>query len=322
MAPARRHRLDDRRRRRGEVRGGARAGLEERGGLALDDLDVVVDGHRRVAPETALHDLALGQADAGLGRPADDLGLEAGAEREGAAEEEVAGDQRVGEAEGLQRRRPPAARLAAVDDVVVQERGRVDQLERDGGLDGVVAARERSAGGRRVEDEQDDGRPDALAARADEVRRRSPRGASSREPSSAWSRASTRCKSSPTGRGDRPARVAGGAVGDGLHQGRASRINSNRPAKSRTRSLPSPGSGRYAPRACRSSRRTRCARRFARVLFPGFRRDIVHLGMVGGRDRRRRRHGARAACVRGPTSPRCWRSSAARSRPSSDASRG
>src|SRR5206468_5973668 len=141
-----------------------------RGRLALDDFEVIGHGHSRIVPEAPLHDLALGQADARLGRPADDLGLEARAEREGAAEEEVARDQRVGDAEGADRRGPAAARLAPVDDVVVQEGGGVDQLERDRRLDRIVAPRERPLARRGVVDEQHDERADALAARLDEVR--------------------------------------------------------------------------------------------------------------------------------------------------------
>src|ERR671931_436430 len=116
MPPAGGHRLDERGRRGGEMCGRTRAGREERGRLALDDLEVVDGGHTRIVAEPALHDLALGQADARLSRPPDHLGLEPGAEREGAAEEEVARDERVGEAEGAQRRGPAPAEVAAIDD--------------------------------------------------------------------------------------------------------------------------------------------------------------------------------------------------------------
>ena len=135
--------------------------------LRGDDLEVVVEGHRRIAPEAALHDLAFAEADAGVGRPADDLLLEAPAQLEGLAEQEVAGDERDGEAVALERRRAPAPRLAAVDDVVVQQRRRVDQLERDRHVDhvGDVAA---AAG---LEHQQRDRRADALAAATDQMQR-------------------------------------------------------------------------------------------------------------------------------------------------------
>src|SRR4029077_13862776 len=127
-------------------------------------------GDGGVATVPPLQHLALGQAHARLGRPAHHVRLEARAQREGAAEEEVARDERVGETEALEGRRLAAPRLAAVDDVVVQQRGRVDQLERDRGLDGVVATGVFARGGG-GEDQEHDQRAHALAARPYEVRR-------------------------------------------------------------------------------------------------------------------------------------------------------
>src|SRR4029453_1789927 len=109
LLPTRGHGLDDRRLRARQVRRGASADREQRRRLAQDDLVVVRYRDRRIAAAAALQRLALGQADARLGPPAHDLGLEARAQREGAAEEEVARDQRVGETEPLQRRGPAAA---------------------------------------------------------------------------------------------------------------------------------------------------------------------------------------------------------------------
>ena len=96
VAAAARHRLDDRIVGGGQIRRGARADLEQRRRLARDDLEVVVERDRRVVPEAALHDLALGERDAGLGGPMDQALVEAAADLKGAAEEKVAGDQRLG----------------------------------------------------------------------------------------------------------------------------------------------------------------------------------------------------------------------------------
>ena len=280
-----------RRRRAARRRGAPRCARRWRRATAVlrsDDLDVVVDGDGRVAAEAALQDLALGEADAGLGRPADHVGLEARAEREGAAEEEVAGDERVGEAERAEGRRPAAPRLAAVDDVVVQQRGRVDELERDRRLDGVVAAGAARPSAAACEDEQHDQRADALAARADEVRRDLLEPAARATSSSAASRSSTRARSSRTAAG-----MAGSAADDAASRERLSRT---RPKSMR---MPAPMSrtrtcvafARYPLASCRrmadlTPERVREALRA--VLFPGLparRRDARH----GDRRARRRR---------------------------------
>ena len=121
--------------------------------------------------EAGLHDLALGQADTRFRSPTDDLGLEPCAEREGATEEEVSRHQRVGDAEGRDRGRTAPPGLPPVDDVVVEEGGRVDELERHRGLDRIVTPAEAAARGRGVEGEEHDGGTDAFPPRVDQVRR-------------------------------------------------------------------------------------------------------------------------------------------------------
>src|SRR5262249_60067364 len=102
---------------------------------------VVPGGAGGIPPPPLLQHLALRQPDASLGGPAHHLGLEARAEREGAREEEVAGDQRVGKPEAGEGRRTAAAGLAGVDDVVVQQRRRGGERERGRPPDDVVAPR-------------------------------------------------------------------------------------------------------------------------------------------------------------------------------------
>ena len=147
----------------------ARAGREQGRGLPIDDLEIVGDRHRRVPAEATLEDLALGERDA-LGRPSDHLRLEARAQRERATEEEVAGDERVAQPEHGERGRIAAPHLAAVDDVVVEQRRRVDQLEGHGRFDDVVTTPERTVRAR-VRDKQHHHGTDALAAGADEMHR-------------------------------------------------------------------------------------------------------------------------------------------------------
>src|SRR5262249_53155799 len=138
--------------------------------------------------------------------------------------------ERVGDAERAERRRPPAARLAAVDDVVVQQRGRVDQLERDGRLDRVVAPHLWAVAGGGVEDEQHDRRADALAAGLHEVARDRLHAALARRELRVETHLDAREVVLDRGR------EAWAGRGDGGIHG-ASGLNSNAPAKSRTCAL-------------------------------------------------------------------------------------
>jgi hypothetical protein len=124
------HRLDRPWRRTGEVAADARSLTEERGRLAGGDLPVVVRGHERISPEPLLEHLALAEVDARLRRPADDGLVETPRHPEGPAEEEVSRHEREGEAVPCERGGAAPAGLTGVEDVVVEERRRMDQLER------------------------------------------------------------------------------------------------------------------------------------------------------------------------------------------------
>jgi hypothetical protein len=82
--------------------------------------------------------LALGQADAGLRRPADEPFFEACAQLKRTAEDEVAGHQRVGETVLAEGGVLPAPCIAVVDNVVVQQCRRMDELEGGGHVDDVI----------------------------------------------------------------------------------------------------------------------------------------------------------------------------------------
>ena len=136
----------------------------------------------------------------------------------------------------------PAAHLAAVDDVVVEQRRRVDQLERDGRVDHVVAAGRRPAGGG-MGDEQHDRRPDALAAGADQVARDLGQARLARRRAPRASRSSTRARSSSTPCGTWSA-GADGACATGVTE--PSRLNENGAHKVKDSPADWPGRRRFA----------------------------------------------------------------------------
>ena len=118
------------------MQGGGDPGLDEAaeagapgdqgGGLAIDDEVVAVAVEGGVAGDLELGDLTLGHAGDGVGEGLD--GGEAagvGDRLKTAGEAEVAGQHGHAVAVLQPRGRPTAAKLAAVDDVVVQEGGRV-----------------------------------------------------------------------------------------------------------------------------------------------------------------------------------------------------
>ena len=105
------HRVDGPPGRAGEIGRDLAAGGEQRGGLARDHCEVILEAGGRVMAQPPLHHFALGQLDAGLRRRAHEVFLEAPAQFEGAAEQIVAGDQRRGRA--VAREAPTACRGAA-----------------------------------------------------------------------------------------------------------------------------------------------------------------------------------------------------------------
>ena len=118
-------------------------------------------------PQPSLHHLALGQLDAGLRRRAHEIFLKAAAQLEGAAEQVVAGHQRRRRAIARERRRLAAPQHPAVDDVVVQKRGGMDQFDRDRCVDRVERGGVGAAAG--AMDQQHEGRTQPLARAVDQV---------------------------------------------------------------------------------------------------------------------------------------------------------
>src|SRR5256712_13370541 len=103
----------------------------------------------------------------GDGRKQQDLRQKTPADAERLDEQEVPRDQRVLQSELLVGRRPPAAHLPSVVDVVVDERRGVDQLERRGKVDGLADILAPEG----LEREEGHHRTDSLAGRLDYVAR-------------------------------------------------------------------------------------------------------------------------------------------------------
>ena len=111
----------------------------------------------------ALQELAAGEAGAGVGEHAHLVGAAvAGQLGEGAGEEQVAGGGRDVASRGGHDGRPAAAQRGGVEHVVVDERGRMDELHGHGGAQDAVVLRGAVAGG-----EEDEQRAQPLAAGAD-----------------------------------------------------------------------------------------------------------------------------------------------------------
>ena len=141
------------------MRGEAGGGGEERAGLHLDDAEILGLGEGEVEAALGLDDFAL----ADLARGVADLAADVDAVEVGGQGEGV-GEQGVAEQDG-ERVAPfgvggghHAAGVGAVDDVVVDERGHVDELEDDADFQVVVGD---AAGG--AADEDGEGGADALA---------------------------------------------------------------------------------------------------------------------------------------------------------------
>ena len=138
--------------------------LEELSGLQAATLQVRLDGRIRIVRLAALHRLAAREAERGVREQRDRVRVPCHrqlVERPG--EQVVAGRPRGGRAVGRPGRGAAAAELGAVDQVVVDERGHVHELDRDPRGHG-----RRSSGRRGEEDEQ---RPEPLAARVQRIAR-------------------------------------------------------------------------------------------------------------------------------------------------------
>ena len=134
----------------GEGADAARRG-HERGGLALDGAEVVGLGACRAEGGAHLGHLALAQQAQGVGQQAGDLGAERGGDLGRAGQEEVAGHDGDEVAEPGVDALDVAAHQGLVHDVVVVERGQVDELDGHRPLEvvaggGPVAGRGRGQG--------------------------------------------------------------------------------------------------------------------------------------------------------------------------------
>jgi hypothetical protein len=126
-----------------EQRAVAAGGRDQRGGLARDDLEVVLErrvdrrdvGRQRAHRALHLADLALAQPRQRARHDAGHLDPEVGRQVRGAGEEVVAGQDRDGVVPARVGRRGAAAGGCLVDHVVVVERREVDELDDDARVD-------------------------------------------------------------------------------------------------------------------------------------------------------------------------------------------
>ena len=157
-------RLAQRPRSAGEHRGHFGPGLEQLGRLAVDHLEITLLAGVRIVRVHQLHHLALGDHVGGLGHDLHHrLGGERGHHLESARVHEIPDQHARLITEDLIGRVAPAAQRGAVDHVIVQQRGRVDEFDERRRLDvrGPVAA-----GAPREHHQQ---RPQPLAAARDDV---------------------------------------------------------------------------------------------------------------------------------------------------------
>ena len=142
-----------------------RARLEQARGLAVNDLEIAHFRRVRVAGIHQLQHLAGRDRVGRIGHHADHFGrFERRHHLEGARVQEIADQHRGGVAKGLVRRIAAAALGGIVHDVVVQEGRRVDEFDQRSGRDVGRICRTRRARG-----QQNQQRPQALAARAHDV---------------------------------------------------------------------------------------------------------------------------------------------------------
>ena len=306
---ARCHGVDDRRRARRRGAPPCAPTANSDAVLRSDDLEVVRDRHRRVvagsgpactSPSVRLMHASAAQRITSASKRAQSA--KARLKRKSPATSVSARPKRCS-ADGRPRRR-----LAAVDDVVVQQRGGVDQLERDARPRSRRRVARRTPVAAAWKTRSTTSRPDALAARTARGAPRSPASRASRDVElggealldRARGRRSTGASGMAAGSprtGGCASGLSGRAAGLEFECRRAMSSDARVPLRVHPRSLglrvmadPTPERVREALRA---------------VLFPNFRRDIVTLGMVSDDVARRAGRRARAACVPAPTSPRC-----------------
>ena len=121
-------------------------GGKQLGGLGADHREIFVLGRRGVLGGAELHHLALGDHGGGGGENVERAQrADLDHHLEGLAEQEIADQHARLVAPQHAGGEPAAAHLAFVDDVVVQQRGGVHELDRRGELDVAVAADSRRA---------------------------------------------------------------------------------------------------------------------------------------------------------------------------------
>ena len=148
-----------------QIRRNPAAGAEEQRGLALDDVEVVVDGEIGAAVLLERQDLALDHLDGRRRQQPQHIEIGLGQRHRHRVHEDVVADQ-DGEvvAPAVVDRRPAAADFGLVDDVVVNQRGVVDEL--DHRAVGDVAM---PFVAQHFRDEQEQRRAEALAAAGEDV---------------------------------------------------------------------------------------------------------------------------------------------------------
>ena len=131
-------------------RGDLRAGLEQAGGLAANDVDVARFGGMRIARIHELQHLALGDGIGGIGQDLHDAhAIERDHHLKGAGIQEIAHQHAGGIAEHFVGGFAPAAQRRAVDHVVVQQGGGVDEFDDGGGVDVPLAGMAAGPGGQK-----------------------------------------------------------------------------------------------------------------------------------------------------------------------------
>ena len=142
-----------------------RAAAEEKGGLAAHDVEVLVLGNAGIAVLRQLVQLALDHVQGDVAQGADDFELVVRQRHRHRLDVQIVAEQH-GDVVAPPRvhGQPPAAEVRVVDDVVVDERRGVDELDDGGVEDRPIAGVTDEARGH-----QQDRRPDPLAAAGPDV---------------------------------------------------------------------------------------------------------------------------------------------------------
>src|SRR4029079_1812827 len=143
------------------------SGMKQRRGLAFDDFQVIIQRYCPVAIEVALENFSLSQERAGVGGPLHNGFIELAGEFKSFDKQEISSDQSGLQAEFFVGGLLAPARLRAINNIVVQQSRRVDQLDGCGDVDNILSVL--TAEGR--VSQQRDHRTHSLPAAQYEVRR-------------------------------------------------------------------------------------------------------------------------------------------------------